>query len=157
MIKHLYLISYHHINYHFCFYSVLKFPKRILPLMPSTILNSTCPMWARTTLREVLIASISMCQGNCHWSASVLTTHCEKLVPLSFLCHTPSLSVAQGPHAWHCWQQYRTRSQCAPLMIPTRWPGNAWPRLQRTHVNVGPKSSSLVASTEVRLSLLHLM
>lgn len=31
--------------------------------MPSTILIFTCLMWARTTLREVLSASISMCQG----------------------------------------------------------------------------------------------
>lgn len=50
-------------------YSVLKSLGVILPPTPSTILIFTCPMWARTTLREVLSASISMCRGNSHHSS----------------------------------------------------------------------------------------
>lgn len=61
----------------FCFFlhSALKFPRPIRRQTPSTILSSTCLMWARTTLREALSASISMCQGNDnHWSAESTAT-----------------------------------------------------------------------------------
>lgn len=50
-------------NSHLFFCSTLKYPRRILPLMPSTILIFICLTWARTTLREASSASTSMCQG----------------------------------------------------------------------------------------------
>lgn len=56
-------------NSHLFFCSTLKYPRQIFPLMPSTILIFICLTWARTTLREALSASTSMCQGKAHWAA----------------------------------------------------------------------------------------
>lgn len=105
-------------------------------------------MWARTTLREVLNASISMCRGNGHHSSQSSLASVELLQAAVDLSLSHPLA-AQGPPTWRCWRRCRTRSQCAPPTTPTRWPGSAWPRLQRTLVNVGPKSSNRVAATEV--------
>ena len=52
------------ITYLFLPYSALKFPRTIPPQTLSTVLISTCLMWAKTTLREALSASISMLRGN---------------------------------------------------------------------------------------------
>lgn len=117
--------------------------------MPSTILIFTCLTWARTTLREALNASASTCQGNGHWSADFSDT-VEPVAAGGWPLSLPF--VAQGPRICDCWRRYRTKSQCAPPTTPTRWPGREWPKLWRTHVNVGPKSSNPVASTEVRAS-----
>lgn len=46
------------------FSSALKFPELTALRAVSAILNSTCLMWAKTTLREALSAFITMCRGN---------------------------------------------------------------------------------------------
>lgn len=134
--------------------SVLKFLRVTPPPTPSTTLIFTCQMLARTTLREVLTASISMYRGKGHHSTqSSLAKVCWKqlLISRSFTHSLLLLPLAaQGPPTWRCWQQFRTRLQCVPPTTPTRWLGNAWPRLQRTLANVGPKSSNRVAATEVK-------
>lgn len=76
--------------------SVLKFPRVILPPTPSTILIFTCLMWARTTLREVLNASISMCPGNIHHSSqsSLAKMSWKQLLNLLVYSFTRSLTLA---------------------------------------------------------------
>lgn len=62
-------VNQSYFNSHLFFCSTLKYPRQILPLMPSTNLIFICLTWARTTLREALSASTSMCQGKGHWAA----------------------------------------------------------------------------------------
>lgn len=115
--------SYFNSPLFFC--STLKYPRRRLPPMPSTILIFTCLTWARTTLREASSASTNMCQGRGLISATQLTQlllmgHIHLSLPLS---PPPSIAdppTVQGPHICDRWRRCRTKSQCAPPATPTR-------------------------------------
>ena len=135
-------------------------------------------MLAKTTLREALNALNNMQQGNAilkcqclpfFWACFSLLSfrpvmyffgHSFCSVKCIFMLQShpsasPNGSLAWEPPTWLPWGLYRTRSPCVPPMTRTRWPENAWPRPWRIHVNAGPKSSSLGASTEVGPSFIY--
>lgn len=83
--------SYFNSRLFFC--STLKYPRRSLPPMPSTILIFICLTWARTTLREASSASTNMCQGK----GLISATQLNQLLLMGSIYLYVSLSLSFPP------------------------------------------------------------